>query len=204
MSTSKKSDLQDALYNFLKQKGVLDDMKNSLRAEIYAALQGPSDSLRGLNEKNNISINVHRQIINELIKEYLELSGYENTTTIFKQEAELKDGINRDLIEAHLKIHPSQDSHATPLLWSLVFTELDLLCFFASSFRVNALWFTSYCALLKKHNRNTLDAQTRKRSKIKFDVTLGRGDLLECSLCFPDIRQRMTHGCKYCECHQYR
>ncbi len=107
------SDLQEALRKYLTRNGALGRAKLALRSEIFAALKGPEDV--------KIRKSTQQQIMDELVREYLELVGYENCAEIFREEAELEQGINRDLIEAHLKVESIKDC---PLLWSLVFNQI--------------------------------------------------------------------------------
>lgn len=64
-------DLKNVLRETLEQKGVLNEVKAKIRAEIFTALDGDNAGKPPLSNEN--------LIINEMIREYLEYNKYYNT-----------------------------------------------------------------------------------------------------------------------------
>ncbi len=65
-------DLKSVLKETLEQKGVLNDIRARIRAEVFTALD--ADSSAGKPKLSN-----ENMIINEMIREYLEYNRYYNT-----------------------------------------------------------------------------------------------------------------------------
>ena len=60
-------------------------------------------------------------IVNELIKEYLDYNGYQNTGDILAIESNLpKKRITRVELETSLKVHSGPNAKQVPLLYSIV------------------------------------------------------------------------------------
>jgi lisH domain-containing protein FOPNL len=72
-------DLKNVLKETLEQKGVLNDIKAKIRAEIFTALDADTAGKPKLSNEN--------MIINEMIREYLEYNKYYNTLSVLVTES---------------------------------------------------------------------------------------------------------------------
>lgn len=107
-------ELEQAMYEYLKQKGLIDKLKLQLTSAVFKALLGEQEEPR--------KIPIDQAILNELIREYLVFAGYLNTAELFNAEADLShERLSRDVIEAHLKVEANP---RTPLLLALVFPRI--------------------------------------------------------------------------------
>jgi len=103
----------------LKARGVTDELKAKLRAEIFKVLDGDDAVTAPKPTEENL-------VINELIKEYLEYNGLRNTLAVFLPESgQPKDeAIPRHLLAHDLMIRDPPFSETqgqkVPLLYSLV------------------------------------------------------------------------------------
>lgn len=71
-------DLKNVLRETLEQKGVLNEVKAKIRAEIFTALDSENVGKPPLSNEN--------MIINEMIREYLEYNKYYNTASVLITE----------------------------------------------------------------------------------------------------------------------
>ena len=71
-------DLKAVLRETLEQKGVLNDVKAKIRAEIFTALDSENAGKPQLSNEN--------MIINEMIREYLEYNKYYNSASVLVTE----------------------------------------------------------------------------------------------------------------------
>ena len=71
-------DLKNVLRETLEQKGVLNEVKAKIRAEIFTALDSVNVGKPPLSNEN--------MIINEMIREYLEYNKYYNTASVLVTE----------------------------------------------------------------------------------------------------------------------
>ena len=71
-------DLKNVLRETLEQKGVLNEVKAKIRAEIFTALDSDNAGKPPLSNEN--------MIINEMIREYLEYNKYYNTSSVLITE----------------------------------------------------------------------------------------------------------------------
>ena len=71
-------DLKNVLRDTLEQKGVLNEVKAKIRAEIFTALDSENAGKPALSKEN--------VIINELIREYLEYNKYYNSASVLMTE----------------------------------------------------------------------------------------------------------------------
>ena len=71
-------DLKSVLRETLEQKGVLNEVKAKIRAEIFTALDAETTNKPQLSNEN--------MIINEMIREYLEYNRYYNTASVLTTE----------------------------------------------------------------------------------------------------------------------
>jgi lisH domain-containing protein FOPNL len=72
-------DLKNVLKETLESKGVLNDIKAKIRAEIFTALDADNAGKPKLSNEN--------MIINEMIREYLEYNRYYNTLSVLVTES---------------------------------------------------------------------------------------------------------------------
>ena len=71
-------DLKSVLRETLEQKGVLNEVKAKIRAEIFTALDSEAAGKPTLSNEN--------MIINEMIREYLEYNKYYNSASVLVTE----------------------------------------------------------------------------------------------------------------------
>ncbi len=71
-------DLKNVLRETLEQKGVLNEVKAKIRAEIFTALDSENAGKPALSNEN--------MIINEMIREYLEYNKYYNSASVLITE----------------------------------------------------------------------------------------------------------------------
>ena len=71
-------DLKNVLRETLEQKGVLNEVKSKIRAEIFTALDSENAGKPALSNEN--------MIINEMIREYLEYNKYYNAASVMVTE----------------------------------------------------------------------------------------------------------------------
>ena len=71
-------DLKNVLRETLEQKGVLNEVKAKIRAEIFTALDSENAGKPSLSNEN--------MIINEMIREYLEYNKYYNAASVLVTE----------------------------------------------------------------------------------------------------------------------
>ncbi len=108
-------DLEAALQANLKSRGVVDELKARIRRETLASLSAGQVRINPQPPKEVL-------ILNELIREYLEATGYKQTSAVLAIEAGVakEQRLNREVVEAYLKIIPEEEAK-TPLLYQLVF-----------------------------------------------------------------------------------
>ena len=108
------NELKDVLKEHLEEKGVLDQLRSSLRSEIFKTLNDQNQQVPRPSNEN--------YIINELIKEYLEFNNYNFTASVFETESgNDKDGLERQFIASQLKVVEDSTTKQLPLLYSLVY-----------------------------------------------------------------------------------
>ena len=114
-------DLHSALKQSLDQRGVLNSIRATMRAEIFNALE----------DHDAVNINpVERQpssenlILNELIREYLEYNGFLNTLSVFHPETgqpKIPTGrIGREVLIHELDLADGERAKRVPLLYSVL------------------------------------------------------------------------------------
>ena len=118
-------ELFDAVEEVLKEKGVLDQLTCQVRAEILQVLKTSfaTQKTASKEKKNEIpsASSSSNFIVNELIKEYLDYNGYQNTADILAIESNLpKKRITRVELETSLKVHSGPNAKQVPLLYSIV------------------------------------------------------------------------------------
>ena len=117
-------ELFEAVEEVLKEKGVLDQLTCQVRAEILQVLKTSFATQKTASkEKKEVSSasSSSNFIVNELIKEYLDYNGYQNTADILAIESNLpKKRITRVELERSLKVHSGPNAKQVPLLYSIV------------------------------------------------------------------------------------
>ena len=118
-------ELFEAVEEVLKEKGVLDQLTCQVRAEILQVLKTSFATQKTASkEKKNETPSASPSsnfIVNELIKEYLDYNGYQNTADILAIESNLpKKRITRVELETSLKVHSGPNAKQVPLLYSIV------------------------------------------------------------------------------------
>ena len=117
-------ELFEAVEEVLKEKGVLDQLTCQVRAEILQVLKTSfaTQKTASKEEKEVSSASSSSNfIVNELIKEYLDYNGYQNTADILAIESNLpKKRITRVELERSLKVHSGPNAKQVPLLYSIV------------------------------------------------------------------------------------
>ena len=104
-------DLKTLLKDTLDNRGVLNQVRARIRAEIFSALDDQSDLKPVLSNEN--------LLINELIREYLEFNNYRFASSVLLAEAgQPKDPVDRKFLLAELNIKKANNM---PLLYSLVY-----------------------------------------------------------------------------------
>ena len=120
-----ENELFEAVEEVLKEKGVLDQLTCQVRAEILQVLKTSfaTQKTASKEKKNEIpsASSSSNFIVNELIKEYLDYNGYQNTADILAIESNLpKKRITRVELETSLKVHSGPNAKQVPLLYSIV------------------------------------------------------------------------------------
>ena len=118
-------ELFEAVEEVLKEKGILDQLTCQVRAEILQVLKTSfaTQKTASKEKKNEIpsASSSSNFIVNELIKEYLDYNGYQNTADILAIESNLpKKRITRVELETSLKVHSGPNAKQVPLLYSIV------------------------------------------------------------------------------------
>ena len=110
-------DLKSVLRETLEQKGVLNDVKAKIRAEIFTALDAETTNKPQLSNEN--------MIINEMIREYLEYNRYYNAASVLMTETGQPNEPPFDREFLHRKFGVSSQARGArpgmPLLYELVY-----------------------------------------------------------------------------------
>lgn len=106
-------DLESALEANLKARGVFQELKSRIRRETFASISAGQVKITPPPPKEVL-------ILNELVREYLEFTGYSQTSAVLNIETAVpkEQRLSREVVEAYLKVIPQNDQ---PLLYSLVF-----------------------------------------------------------------------------------
>jgi lisH domain-containing protein FOPNL len=107
-------DLKNALKETLQNRGVLGELKASIRAEIFAALDDQEVRRPRLSDENIL--------INEMIREYMEYNNYHHSLSVFLAESgsPAHPAMERVHISRELKISEDARSRSVPLLYGIV------------------------------------------------------------------------------------
>ena len=110
-------DLKNVLKETLEQKGVLNDIKAKIRAEIFTALDSENAGKPKLSNEN--------MIINEMIREYLEYNRYYNTLSVLVTESgqPVEPPFDKEYLHKKFSINPSKATgkQNVPLLYEIIF-----------------------------------------------------------------------------------
>lgn len=122
-------DLTELFVKRMKEKGIFQKLKSQLRAEIYHTVDASNDT-NELSECESAPIPIRENLlINELIREYLEFSGYEHTSSVFCSEAEFgskgpimfyRDGIINEFGFHGVITDNGSRKHELPLIYELI------------------------------------------------------------------------------------
>ena len=118
-------ELFEAVEEVLKEKGVLNQLTCQVRAEILQVLKSSfvtdQKKTATATEAEKLPTNASNFIVNELIKEYLDYNGYDNTANVLAIESNLpKKRITRVELETTLKVHSGPNAKKVPLIYSIV------------------------------------------------------------------------------------
>ncbi|XP_077575223.1 centrosomal protein 20 [Stigmatopora nigra] len=107
------SELKCAIRETLESRGVLDQLKARIRAEVFGALDDQREHRPPLSHEN--------LIINELIREYLEFNKYRHTASVLKAESgQPQVPLDRQFLASELKVAEDMSSKSVPLLYGLL------------------------------------------------------------------------------------
>ena len=114
-------ELHVALRDSLDQRGVLNTIRATIRAEIFNALEDQDAVNVNTAERAPSSEN---HILNELIREYLEYNGYLNTLSVFHPETGQPTTptgrISREILVHELGVTDGERAKRVPLLYSVL------------------------------------------------------------------------------------
>jgi len=106
-------DLKSVLKETLDNRGVLNQMRARIRAEVFSALDDQTESKPILSNEN--------LLINELVREYLEFNKYKYTNTVLLAESgQPKEPVDRNFLAAELNLTETASSQKLPILYGLV------------------------------------------------------------------------------------
>lgn len=110
-------DLKGVLKETLEQKGVLNEVKAKIRAEIFTALDSDAAGKPQLSNEN--------MIINEMIREYLDFNRYYNTASVLVTETGQphEPPFDKQFLQNKFGISTNKKTKGEqmPLLYDLVF-----------------------------------------------------------------------------------
>ena len=109
------NELKEALKETLEEKGILNNIRASLRATIFEVIETDDKPKPKLSDEN--------LIINELIREYLKYNNYMHSSSVFIAESgqPIEPPFDRNFISKELNIVEDQSSKKVPLLYSILF-----------------------------------------------------------------------------------
>jgi len=108
-------DLKNVLKETLEQKGVLNEVKAKIRAEIFTALDSETSNKPRLSNEN--------MIINEMIREYLEYNKYYNSLSVLLTETgqPVEPPFDKEYLHRKFSIAKGRGDQKMPLLYELIF-----------------------------------------------------------------------------------
>lgn len=115
---SSLEDLKTILKEALDNKGITNEVKAKLRAEIFTILEDNSFEKPRLSQEN--------LLINELIREYMDFNHYKYSKSVFLREShQPPNPVNREIIAAELHVKEDNTSRQVPLIYTLVWDFLN-------------------------------------------------------------------------------
>ena len=120
LNAASTSDLKDTLKGLLEKKGLLKDVKSRIRAEVFHALE---DRAPLGNRAGEAPADLH--IASELVREFLVNMRFNNTLSVFNEEAGHRDSyhVDRQLLAGECGVNiigDDEDANQVPLLVLLV------------------------------------------------------------------------------------
>ncbi|KAL8586844.1 hypothetical protein ACOMHN_052720 [Nucella lapillus] len=107
------AELTEVVKKNLEQRGVLNQVKARIRAEVYNAIDRPADNRPVISNENIL--------INELIREYLDFNKYHYTSSLLTAESGMaKEPLDREFLRTELNVVEDAPSRSVPLLYSIV------------------------------------------------------------------------------------
>jgi lisH domain-containing protein FOPNL len=108
------NDLKDALRDVLDQRGVLDQIKARIRAEVFSALDEQTEPKP---QPSNINL-----VLNELIREYMEFNRYRHSLAVFLPETgqPAQPPFEREFLAQQLNVPDNEQTVKIPLLYNIV------------------------------------------------------------------------------------
>ncbi|XP_065663606.1 centrosomal protein 20 [Hydra vulgaris] len=111
-------DLKNVLKDTLNHRGVLNQIRARIRAEVFSALDDKTVPPPVLSNEN--------LLINELIREYLEFNKYKYTEAVLLSESgQPKEPIDREFLANELHIREDSTSSKLPILYGLISSFLQ-------------------------------------------------------------------------------
>ena len=109
-------DLKNVLKETLEQKGVLNDIRAKIRAEVFTALDADVSSGKPKLSNENM-------IINEMIREYLEYNRYYNTSSVLMAESgqPVEPPFDKEYLQKKFSVQGHVGGKNVPLLYELIF-----------------------------------------------------------------------------------
>ena len=110
--------LEEALKQSLEERGILDELKSKIRAEVIKAIN-EDESVK----KNKYTECVSREdfLIGEMFKEYLQFKGLTNTFDVFCMESKRpKELLERESLEANLNVSCGPNAASVPIIYAIL------------------------------------------------------------------------------------
>jgi lisH domain-containing protein FOPNL len=109
------TDLKDVVRHSLESRGVLQQIKARIRAEVYLSLEG-KDSV------NNVEKPPDVYLACELVRELFMGLDYKNSLAVFCEESgpPSEMGLNRDFLASELGLSVHEDDRSVPLLLMVI------------------------------------------------------------------------------------
>ncbi|CAL8388555.1 unnamed protein product [Arctogadus glacialis] len=106
-------ELKSAVRDTLESRGVLNQLKARIRAEVFSALEDGSEPRPPLSH--------HNLLINQLVGDYLEFNQYRYAASVLKAESGQPEvPLDRQFLANQLRVVEDAGSKSVPLLYGLV------------------------------------------------------------------------------------
>ena len=110
---AKVEDLKAVLKETLENRGVLNQVRARIRAEVFKALDEDTEERPSLSNENFL--------INELIREYLDFNKYNYTKSVLTVECgQPSEKVDRRFLLQQMNMEETQDSVKMPLLYGIL------------------------------------------------------------------------------------